>query len=204
MKQDLNFFAPLHTPPAKPNPLYLLSGVLAVVAAAAMILFAVYLMADNANKQSEVNQLTARMNDAAYQKQLQAVDELEKEVTVVQRDQQLFKDLGGSFTRRHRVNQHFLNLLKKSLPKDVSIVDLSVKDTEIEIVGLSNSRVAIAKFEEILRQTDKFNHLLVSEITLKDKAQDGQNVTPVTKEAVYEFHIKIQIMKEAVFDEQTE
>ena len=204
MKQDLNFFAPLHTPPAKPNPLYLLSGVLAVVAAAAMILFAIYLMADNANKKSEVSQLTARMNDAAYQKQLQAVSDLELETTVIQLDRQLFLNLGGLFTREHRINQHFLNLLKKSLPKDVSITDLKVHDTKIEISGISNNRLGIAKFEEILRKTDKFNHLLVSEISAKESEQNGLNVTPATTEKTYEFHIKIEIMKEAVFDEQTE
>ncbi len=185
MIRDLNFFSDYHVAPAKTSPARL--GIIAgsLVLALALLGTAGFLLADNYTLQTNIGETEYLLEAEELTKELAAVDEAEKNIATVKNDQIIFSSLEGDFRRIHRVNKAFMDFINKHVTRNLVFEEIEILNDKVVIKGYSTERLSIAKFEEELRKTDKFNHILVSQIEKRDEETE-------TDEDVYEFNMEIE------------
>lgn len=193
-RRDLNFFNKLHVPPAKTSLIKVLVYVSGIVATAAMIFLVYYFTTQNTMLSKEIEQANLTLKSPEIAKQISEVDAIQGSLMEVDKDQELFTRLEGDFKRVHRVNKAFMTFLQKKLTTNISFEEISITNDSVTIAGLSNQRLSIAKFEEELRKSEKFNHILVNDISLHDQ------LTLEETNPVYSFNIQITT-KDVSFDE---
>ncbi|MBP2624187.1 PilN domain-containing protein [Streptococcus oricebi] len=199
--RDLNFFSSYHTPPKKSSPLRLALIGGGSAAAALFVLAAIFFQLSNMDYQKKIADAENMLKSPEMAEQLTAVSETENKIATVKNDQVLFKNLEGDFQRIHRVNRSFLEFLNKKVTRNLVFNDIKVNYDSVEIQGSSRERLSIAKFEEELRKTDKFNHIIVSDIENKDDG-GAANVAPDDpNKDIYNFNIKI-ITKDVDFNDK--
>lgn len=194
MMKDLNFFSKYHVAPAKTSPvrLALISG--AIVAAVAILGTVGYFYWDNSRLEKEIADSEYLLQSPELTAELNAVTETENKIATVKNDQIIFESLEGDFSRIHKVNKAFMEFVNNRVTRNLVFEDIKIQDDKVVIMGYSIERLSIAKFEEELRKTEKFNHILVSEISLRDEETEGD-------EKVYQFNMEIET-KDVDFDEE--
>lgn len=195
MMRDLNFFSKYHVAPKKTSPVRL-----AVISAIALVLVGMlgwitFLYIDNSRLQSEIADNETLLQSPELAKGLEEVNQAEKEIATVKNDQQIFTNLEGDFKRVHRVNKAFMDFVNGRVTRNVVFEDIDIQNEKVVIKGYSTERLSIAKFEEELRKTDKFNRILVSSIKKRDEEKNKAG------EIVYEFEMEIET-KDVDFDEK--
>lgn len=187
MRRDLNYFSKYHIAPAKTSPfrLALISGVTVIMAG--MIGALLYFAVANAGYQSQIDQADQTLKSPELTEELNKVTETENNISKVKNDQTLFSNLEGDFRRIHRVNEAFLNFLNGRVTRDLVFDSIKINYDDVEITGSAKEQPSIAKFEEELRKTDKFNNIFISNITYENE--------------VYKFNIKI-LTKDVDFNEK--
>lgn len=194
MMRDLNFFSKYHVAPAKTSPVRLALISATVVALLAVLGAIGFLYVENDRLQTAIADNEYRLQSPELTEGLNAVSDTEKDIASVKNDQVIFSSLEGDFKRIHRVNKAFMDFLNRRVTRNLVFENVEIQHDKVVITGFSTERLSIAKFEEELRKTDKFNHILVSEIKLKEE-EDLK-----TDEKVYEFNMEIET-KDVDFNE---
>lgn len=194
MMRDLNFFSKYQVPPAKTSSTKLLAITISVLAAAVMLFALAYYFFENSRLESEISDAEITLNSPEISQKLKEVEEIEKGIATVKNDQIVFTNLEGDFNKLHRVNKAFMNFVQSRLTRNVVFDKIDIQHDKVQIHGISTERLSIAKFEEELRKSEKFNHILVSTITKRDPEEDRG------EEDVYEFLMEIET-KDVDFNE---
>ncbi|WP_128835372.1 PilN domain-containing protein [Streptococcus sp. DD11] len=191
MRRDLNYFSKYHVAPAKTSPLKLaaISGFTAIVTI--MILLIGYFQFSSMHYQSEIDRAEQILKSPELAQELKSISETESKIATVKNDQALFGSLEGDFRRLHRVNKAFMDFLNKNVTRDLVFDEIKINKDNVEIVGSAHEQLSIAKFEEELRKSDKFNHIFVDNITREEKDNSSR----------YVFNIKI-LTKDVDFNEE--
>ena len=84
-----------------------------------------------------------------------------------------------------------MDFLNKNVTRDLVFDDIKINNDSVEINGSAKEQLSIAKFEEELRKSEKFNHIFVDKITREEKDNNS----------IYEFNIKI-LTKDVDFNEE--
>ena len=198
--RDLNFFSSYHTPPKKTSPLRLAVVVGGTTVAAGLVCAMVFFQLSNMDYQGKIADAENVLKSPEMAEQLQVISDTENKIATVKNDQVLFTNLEGDFRRIHRVNKKFLDFLNKRVTQNLVFDDIKVNYDSVDIKGSARNRLTIAKFEEELRKTEKFNHIIVSNIENKDDG-GAANVAPDDpNKDIYTFNIKI-ITKDVDFSE---
>ncbi|WP_318530331.1 PilN domain-containing protein [Streptococcus sp. 20-1249] len=202
MMRDLNFFATYHVPPAKTSTVRLAAITGSILALAGVLLGVFYYYSSNSNYETEINKLHMLLEAPEMTQQLEEIEKLQVDKATVTNDQTIFKNLEGDFKRTHKVNRAFMDFVQNRVTRNLVFDELSISDDKVSIVGLSTERLSIAKFEEELRKTDKFNHILVSTIENVDGGGAAIGVAENDPfKDVYKFTIEIET-KDVDFSEK--
>jgi len=141
--------------------------------------------------QGEIDRAEQTLKSPEMAQELKAVSETEDKIVTVKNDELLFTSLEGDFRRLHRVNKAFMDFLNKNVTRNLVFDDIKINNDNVEINGSSQEHLSIAKFEEELRKSEKFNHIFVDNITREEKDNN----------TVYKFNIKI-LTKDVDFNEE--
>ena len=181
MRRDLNYFSKYHVAPAKASPLKLaaISAFAGIVAI--MIVLIGFFQFSAMHLQGEIDRAEQTLKSPEMAQELKAVSETEDKIVTVKNDELLFTSLEGDFRRLHRVNKAFMDFLNKNVTRNLVFDDIKINNDNVEINGSSQEHLSIAKFEEELRKSEKFNHIFVDNITREEKDNN----------TVYKFNIKI-------------
>ena len=165
MRRDLNYFSKYHVAPAKASPLKIIAISAFGGIAAIMILLIGFFQFSSMQLRSEIEQAEHTLKSPEMAQELKAISEAENNIATVKNDQALFGSLEGDFRRLHRVNKAFMDFLNKHVTRDLVFDDIKINNDSVEITGSSKEHLSIAKFEEELRKSDKFNSIFVDSIT---------------------------------------
>ena len=159
--------------------------------AAIMIVLIGFFQFSAMHLQGEIDRAEQTLKSPEMAQELKAVSETEDKIVTVKNDELLFTSLEGDFRRLHRVNKAFMDFLNKNVTRNLVFDDIKINNDNVEINGSSQEHLSIAKFEEELRKSEKFNHIFVDNITREEKDNN----------TVYKFNIKI-LTKDVDFNEE--
>lgn len=163
--KDLNFFAPYYTVKEdrdRGSNFLIGLGVLLLVGS---ICFNTALQVMKVMEITrERDALVAIMEGEEYKAKLEKAEAQLTEFQELKREKMFFTDLQGNMTKIHRVNEYVMRFLSKELIRDLFLMELSIEDQQIIIVGRALNKKAIAQFEYDLRNTGKFEKIRISEI----------------------------------------
>ena len=191
MRRDLNYFSKYHVALAKTSPLKLAAISAFAGIAAIMIVLIGFFQFSAMHLQGEIDRAEQTLRSPEMAQELKAVSETEDKIVTVKNDELLFTSLECDFRRLHRVNKAFMDFLNKNVTRNLVFDDIKINNDNVEINGSSQEHLSIAKFEEELRKSEKFNHIFVDNITREEKDNN----------TVYKFNIKI-LTKDVDFNEE--
>ena len=101
-------------------------------------------------------------------KQLNIVEQRKEEITKMEEQLSLIKDIDKVIESRNVINDLLLNKITNKVPKDVFFESLNLSSNQIQIQGSATNNLAIAQFENNLKSDKYFKDIYIPSISLNE------------------------------------
>lgn len=115
-----------------------------------------------------VESLKATAENPATLKKIEDIKAKEIEVNEFKDSVEKIKVLDKSIEGRDIVDEVLLNKINDSIPEELFLTSLSVQGEEIQIVGISMDKWAIAEFQKGLESIEDYEEIFVSNISKQE------------------------------------
>lgn len=167
MRNDLNFFSPYYgrkkEKQSNNTVIYIVSAVLGVLILASLAWNTI----DYFILKSDVDDLNAKLTDAAFLTKLKESDEAEKKASSLKKYDDGLTSLTEAIESRTAVSAKGLNALSSTLPSEVSFDEISIEKDKIKIKAQSTKRSALGELEYNLKQLEMMQDVHLNDITLE-------------------------------------
>lgn len=136
-----------------------------------------------------VNELISTVENPRTVKKVEEIKEKEIQVNEYRNSVDKIKQLDKSIEKRDIINEEFIDSITSKMPEDLFFTSLSIHN-DIQIVGISKDKWAVAELEKGLEELEDVEEVFVSNIlsngdnynftiniTLKDVMEDGEETS---------------------------
>lgn len=182
MNRDMNFFRPFASKRRGENTqydkyVYLFAGVVLLVIIVTLAYNSIVLF----STKSDIEDYTAKYNDAEFQAKLQESDKVNDQLDKISKYEEDLAVILKAVDSRDVVTTTVVNAIKSTLPTDVSIDSLKINNSQIVIAAKSKSMEPISEFEHNLAELPFAAGAYISGITGEEDAR-AFNVVVTLKE----------------------
>lgn len=162
--RDMNFFSP-YIVNRKKNKFIILITISIVVLIAIIIssLMFFYNYKIKSLKQSIEENKEALLSQVNLEK-LKEIEKYTKNIEIMTDYFQSASIIKEKIENINIINTNIFKTISDSLPKDVSLDDISISSNSLTFSGSCNSKISIAEFEHNLKISEKFKHVYITTI----------------------------------------
>ena len=139
--------------------------------------------------EGDVNDLRSIAENPKTVEKVAQIKELEAEVMTFEEEVNKIKEMDRVVEASSIIDEDYLYLITSKMPEDLFFTSLSVNNREIQIVGISKDKWAVAEFSKGLGDIDNVEEIFVSNIS-------GQ-------EDYYSFSMMIILKEVGIYDDNT-
>lgn len=193
--KDFNFFKPYLSTLKKeekkgPEVFFVTGIVLAVTLAVIAVGLSTVMFMQTEKLKNEIETLDREIKDERVKEALEAIAVLEDEVRTIEAEKLFVDSLDAKFTNMSKVNGSFMDFVANEVVENLYLTLVAIRDTTVEIEGISLNRMGIAQFEYDLRKNGDFVNILVENI---EKRDDGEG---------YTFRMTLQVKEDGAVENQ--
>lgn len=193
--KDFNFFKPYLSTLKKeekkgPEVFFVTGIVLAVTLAVIAVGLSTVMFMQTEKLKNEIEILDREIKDERVKEALEAIAVLEDEVRTIEAEKLFVDSLDAKFTNMSKVNGSFMDFVANEVVENLYLTLVAIRDTTVEIEGISLNRMGIAQFEYDLRKNGDFVNILVENI---EKRDDGEG---------YTFRMTLQVKEDGAVENQ--
>lgn len=101
-------------------------------------------------------------------KKVEAIKKEEEELNKIKLEIESIKDLKNSIKEKDFIGSAYIDEIINKRPNDLFLTSLNISPENISITGISNNKLNIAEFTKGLKTVNKFENILVSNITKEE------------------------------------
>lgn len=146
-----------------------------VIFAAALVLIGLigasfgYTIFEKRSLEQEIAEIEQFFEDESIKSKIIEIDQKMEEIADIKLKEQYLQYLEKDMKTIDIVNDKLLDFIKKEVVDNLSIESLSINKGNVDLQGLSLTKVGIAQFEYDLRNSGNFYEVFVPSITKQDK-----------------------------------
>lgn len=177
MNRDFNFFEPYLNSKRKKKSSKdhsgLLLGVLAALVLAGMASVSIYNLTMLTKYNRDIANIEQTMNEKSFAEKYKKASEKEAELEEIKQEKEFLKVIGASMERIDRVNKVLMDFIAGEVVDNLYLTRVDIKGQNLEIQGVSLTKLGIAQFEYDLRRNGDFEKIHVDSIKTKDNDTKG-------------------------------
>lgn len=121
--------------------------------------------------ESEIKMLERYLESEDIKEKLAEIEKRNNRFKIMKQYYNTLVDINKKLKEQDIINTNFLEKITSTLPKDVYLNVMNISLDNIQIQGVANSRISIAKLQHNLRELGLFSKVVVININ----EQNGQN-----------------------------
>ncbi|MBC8588453.1 PilN domain-containing protein [Paratissierella segnis] len=163
--RDLNFFEPYIEKRSFKFDKVLILYILLFFTIIGVVAYSVYNYFTIRKLESDIDYRTGISQNSKTIKKVNEIKMLEDELTVFREEVTKIKGLDEIIESKDVIDDELLRLVENKMPEDMFLTTFSVYDGEIQIIGISKDKYAIAEFAKGLSSIEEYNEVFISNIS---------------------------------------
>ena len=171
--RDFNFFSPYIETKKASNKKYLYAGVIAISVTLVVAGFTGITFYKANHLKKEIVGLKAYLNSKEVIEKRKAVEEKKRKIKVMNKYYTIVEEINVNLDNADVISSNLMENISSTVPTNIAIRSMSLTSEDIQIQGISNSRVSVAEFEHNLKLLDRLKKVYVS--TINKESEESSN-----------------------------
>lgn len=117
----------------------------------------------------EVKKYNENLNASEIQDKVKEAEEYNRKMSILKKYDTAIDDINNRIDKRYVITSQLLSDINSKIPKDISFVSISIKDSTITLKGTGKSRQDIADFQHGLKALDFISDVEISTINADEE-----------------------------------